>query len=102
MHYGTYQVIRSICVKSSDLDEAALTCKVHVQMFRYHRPGYSVGHVGPDQKLIAEVQQLHVQLNSFFSLPGKKQQQQQNSVTRQLCCLKKYQVWDQENLTFVC
>lgn len=86
MHYGTYQVIRSICVKSSDLDEAALTCKVHVQMFRYHRPGYSVGHVGPDQKLIAEVQQLHVQLNSFFSLPGKKNNNN-NKILLPGCCV---------------
>lgn len=55
-------------MQPSDLNEAPLTGELQVQVFRDGRASDSVGHVGADQELVAQVQQLDVQRHGLLPL----------------------------------
>lgn len=55
-------------MQPSDLDEAPLAGELQVQVFGDGGPGDSVGHVGADQELVAQVQQPDVQRHSLLPL----------------------------------
>lgn len=68
----THQVIRRVRMQPPDLNEAALTSKVHVQVLGDGGFSYSVGRVRTDQKRVVQIQQLDVKADGFFPLQRKR------------------------------
>lgn len=68
---ATHQVVGGIRMQPCNLDEASFAPKVQVQVLGNGGAGDSVGQVRADEKLIVQIQQLHVQRHGLFSLQGE-------------------------------
>lgn len=63
-----YQIIRCVRMQAADLNVLSVFTEVLVNVFRKSSLLYSVGHVAAHEKLIAQIQQLHIQVHSLFPL----------------------------------